>query len=460
MLRLKRTIQPLISEWLNDGHRKYALFISGVRRCGKTINIEYMLNLKRPNNWIGFDLTVKEDMDFLLDATNGSVEIFIAKLKMHMTFTMNKDTIIFIDEIQENIDIHFFIKRYYDYIQKQGLKNNIIASGSYINSVIYVKRFKALTGTIKSLTMYPLSFYEFIQNIFIDDVSKGENLIELIRLSILNKRPLGKKTHVYMLNMLDKYMQVGGFPVNVITFLNNNNNFLLEVNKYSKELIEQQKIDITYGLKDLDKLKIVETFESVKRGFKNKGNKIEKYKFSYIKNDPSKYKGSAAKNINILGKSGTIIPITRISGDELIEDNSNYKLLYCDMSILNNMVDLDMNGANKRGWVGEHFVGLELSKYGYNPLKYWYKEKENTRAKGYELDYLIKYNYPIEVKYRREDFGSISSLKNFNNQWKPLIISLKDFGDESPYYTNIPMYAIWLIEEYIDKNVKNFPLQN
>ena len=150
--------------------------INGVRRCGKTRNITYVLNEHRANNWIGFDLTKPEDLDFLKIATEGGVEEFIQHVTIKADIKLDNETIFFIDEIQQNEQIYFFIKRYHDYISRKGMQNNIIISGSYIDSTIFNNNYKSLTGTTHKVSMYPLSFYEFVNNL-----KNGEQLISLTR---------------------------------------------------------------------------------------------------------------------------------------------------------------------------------------------------------------------------------------------------------------------------------------
>ena len=174
-----------------------------------------------------------------------------------------------------------------------------------------------------------------------------------------------------MLGYLNDYMKVGGFPLNVIKYLEKGLDGINDINEYSKSLIDGQKQDITYGVSPKNALKLQDAYNAIKYGFDNKGDKISKFMFKHLKADPSRYKGSGELNIDILSRSQVVLPVIRTLGNECQEDpKKNYKLLYCDMAILNNMVDINYDEGNNKGWIGEHFVGLELMKYGFGPLKY------------------------------------------------------------------------------------------
>ncbi len=209
---------------------KEILFITGIRRAGKT-TIMYQLISKLINNNINPTdiLFIKVDDLRLKELTYKKIDEIIQEYKI-IKETKSK-TYIFLDEIQELPDWEQYIKTLFDLNKDY----KIIISGS--NSGLLKKNINSyLTGRIITKEIYPFSFKEFLKYNQIN--------IKSIKDIYLNKITILKK--------YKDYIKTGGFP-EVVKAKESLQNEILK-NYFDtilyRDITEKYKVRNTIELKD------------------------------------------------------------------------------------------------------------------------------------------------------------------------------------------------------------------
>ena len=151
---LHRKIEKEIVNWITND--KKALMIDGARQVGKTYIIRKMLE-NMNCEYIEFNLLQTPSIADLL-AKSETVDDMIANLSLFADKPFRRgQTFLFFDEIQEFKELATKIK----FLVDEG-SFRYVFSGSLLG--VELKNIKsAPVGYLKTLTMYPLDFEEFLQ---------------------------------------------------------------------------------------------------------------------------------------------------------------------------------------------------------------------------------------------------------------------------------------------------------
>lgn len=195
---LVRDIQKDLEAW-KDNNSDLVLYVIGARQIGKTTeickfaykNYEQVIYVNLANNNMNeaFEKAVSNS-----DIYFGLIQ-YCRAMKLE-EFENSKNTIIIIDEIQENVKIYNSIRSL-----QSGLICNIAVTGSYLGKTINSKYFKPAGNTLR-IEMLPLSFAEFC-NTF-----DCRNL--LYNIDIHGKDSTENYEKLYQLYSI--YIQIGGYP--------------------------------------------------------------------------------------------------------------------------------------------------------------------------------------------------------------------------------------------------------
>ena len=435
-IMLQRKIEKAIVKWMKDS--KKALLIDGARQVGKTFIIRNVLE-KEKCNYIEFNLLKTPEIIHLLKTCN-SVDDLIINLSLftNKQFIKNK-TYIFIDEIQEFKELTTKIKFWVD----EG-SFRYIFSGSLLG--VELQNIKsAPVGYLKTMTMYPLDFEEFLQI-----YNFTNELKESLYKSYINKIPVNEEVHKRMMNIFNMYLNVGGMPSAVEKFKETKN--LSDVMAEHEDIILQYKKDFTRYESDDKKLLLTKIYDLIPAEL-NSSNK--RFNFSDIKKG-LRYERSEDSFI-WLSSAGAALPTYNISAPTLPlllnEKSSLFKLFLSDVGLLTTLygratkLQLLSNEENiNNGALYENAVAQELKAHGFK--LYYYNSK-----KFGELDFVIEYNgkvLPIEVKSGK-DYQRHSALNNIMEiseyQIKEAII-LSNYNIEvKNNFVYYPIYMLMFIKE-------------
>lgn len=204
---LKRKIEKVIEEHFKSNSSK-VLLIDGARQIGKTYIVRYV-GKKMFKNFIEINM-VEDSLGAKNFANVASIDDFYFRLSILFGSQMGKreDTLVFIDEIQEYPKLLTLLKFLAD-----DNRFAYIASGSLLG-VTLAQTPSIPIGSIRKVRMFPLDFEEFLY-------ANGFNEfgINTIRNKFLNYECLDEITHNKVMDLLKKYLIVGGLPDVVNSFL-------------------------------------------------------------------------------------------------------------------------------------------------------------------------------------------------------------------------------------------------
>ncbi|MGN1276548.1 MAG: ATP-binding protein [Floccifex sp.] len=436
---LQRKIEKNIRKWIKES--KKALLIDGARQVGKTFIIRKVLK-DEGCHYIEFNLLNTPEIVRLLENSE-SVDDMITNLSLFTRQSFIKgETFIFFDEIQEFKELTTKIKFWVD----EG-SFRYIFSGSLLG--VELRNIKSSpVGYLRTFTMYPLDFEEFLQI-----YNFTEDLKDLLYKSFINKIPVNEEIHKRMLNIFKMYLIVGGMPSAVDKFQETKN--LFDVIEEHEDIILQYKKDFTRYEADDKKLLLTRIYDLIPAEL-NASNK--RFNFSDIKKG-LRYERS--KNGLIwLESAGVALPTYNVSAPTLPlllnEKSSLFKLFLSDVGLLTSLYGkatkvqlLSNNFDINNGAIFENVVAQELKAHGFN--LYYYNSK-----KFGELDFVIEYNgkvLPIEVKsgksYQRHSaLNNIMEISNYCIQ-EAFVFSNNnvEVKDNLVYY---PVYMIMFIQEKYD----------
>ena len=450
---LKRKIETYLSDWKKSDNKK-PLVIKGVRQCGKTYIVKTFANDNYENVvYMNFILEPDKKSAF---AGNLDVETIILNLSALIPCSrfVSGKTCIILDEIQECKEARTALKSF----DMDG-RFDIIATGSLLGVEGYGKRKdkdknkgedSVPVGYETLVEMYPLDFEEFLWANGI-----GTNVIETVRACFENETVVPEGIHKAMMELLYRYIIVGGLPEVVNCYLDTKNVELI----YEKQrtLIAEYEEDMVKYAEDSDKPNIRECFESIPRQLA-KENK--KFQYSVVKKGgrASQYSGSLQwlEDAGIAKRCyNTTITELPLSGNSIPDC---FKVYTTDIGILMGMLDYgtqtDILAGNLRGYKGAIFENLMADFLCKSGQKLYYFHKES----GLEIDFLVRFKGEcviIEVKAKTGKAKSMTTvLKNKDVYHVNHGIKLGQYnvGREGSILT-IPLYMGFLIKDKLPVSI-------
>ena len=432
---LHRKIEKKITEWIKDS--KKALLIDGARQVGKTYIIRSVLE-KEGCEYIEFNLLRTPALVELL-AKCDSVDDMITNLSLFAdkTFVKGK-TFLFFDEIQEFKELTTKIK----FLVDEG-SFRYVFSGSLLG--VALKNIKsAPVGYLKTLTMYPLDFEEFLQI-----YNFTADLRTSLYRSFVERVPVNDVVHERMMRIFNMYLNVGGMPAAVEKFRKTRS--LEDVIAEHDDIVMQYKKDFTRYETEERKTYLTQIYDLIPAEL-NDNNK--RFNFADLKKG-LRYSRSE-DNFIWLAQAGVALPVYNVAEPAipllLNEKSSLFKLFLSDVGMLTTLYGratkkqlLSDNSDINNGALYENVVAQELKAHGFK--LYYYNSK-----KFGELDFVIEYKgkiLPIEVKsgksYQRH--SALHNIMEISNYAIEEAFVLSNYNVEVKenlvYY---PIYMLMFIE--------------
>ena len=428
-----------------DNPKKKPLVIQGVRQCGKTYLIEdFAKRYYDDVVYYRFDKETKTKEFFQQDLNPERIikDLGIARgkaIKPH-------ETLIVFDEIQECGNAVTSLKYFYEDTPEY----HIISAGSLLG-VAMKKGASFPVGKVEFLTLYPMSFYEFLY-------AQNEMLADELRKSRLDDS-IWKTFRSELIEKYKDFLVVGGMPEVLQIWLDTKD--ISEVEKKQDEILIGYQKDFVKYAETKDYPKISAVWQSVPGQL---GKENRKFIFSQVK------KGWRAKDLEDaliwLKNSGLIYKVECIEKPNYpissYTDHTFFKLYMSDTGLLRRLADLpasiifDDTSEYKefKGAMAENFVACELkTMYGKirdKDLYYWTADGSGKA----EVDFIVqddeKYIVPIEVKA-----GTVKHARSLTqycakfNPEKPVLTSLDEIKENI-----IPLYAFWKLREWLKNDDK------
>ncbi len=433
---LKRKIEKEITGWIANADK--ALLVYGVRQAGKTFIIRKCLQ-DMGCDYVEFNLIRQPKIVPLLrDAA--SIDDMILKLSLisEKKIVPGK-TWIFFDEIQRYREIVTKIK----FLVEDG-RFHYIMSGSLLGVEIANLK-SAPVGYMKSVTMYPLDFEEFLQ---IFEVSNA--VFSLLSQCFEERKPVDEVIHAKLMEMFHLYLLVGGMPAAVEKYRTTG-----DINAVMEEhlsLVEQYKLDFTQYEQENRRLALTRIYEMIPAELNEKN---KRFKIADIQKD-LRYE-RIQDSFVWLWKAGVALPAFNATEPTvplmLNEKSSLFKLFLSDVGLLTTLYGraaklkiLNKESDINKGAIYENVVAQELAAHGFS--LYYY----NNKKMG-ELDFLIELDgkvLPIEVKSGKdyEKHSALTqALKKEAFHMENAIVFTNENVMEKDRISYLPIYMVMFLKE-------------
>lgn len=414
---LKRKIEDILIKWKNSENHK-PLVIKGIRQCGKTFIVQHFAEANYKSVvYVNFALQPEKATAFI-----GSKEVDV--MMMNLSAIMPEaefiphDTCLILDEIQDCPDARTALKSF-----KIDGRYDVIATGSLLGVKGYGEKLRkeenqqigkdsVPVGYETIVDMYPLDFEEFL---WANGIKQG--IIDTLKNCLQREIPVPSGIHQAMMQLLYRYVVVGGLPGVVNKFLETKH--IGQVGEVFRSIIAEYEDDMVKYADDSDKPHIRECFESIP---KQLAKENKKFQYATIKKGAraSQYFGCLQwlEDAGIIRRCyNTTITELPLSGNAM-EDC--FKVYVTDIGLLVAMLDpgtrSDVLHGNLHGYKGAIFENLMadfLCKKG-KGLYYFHKEF------GLELDFLVRHHgecLPLEVKARSGKAKSLSTVLGNPNHY-------------------------------------------
>jgi predicted AAA+ superfamily ATPase len=429
---MRRYLIDSIKTWKNSPNRK-PLLLYGARQVGKTWLIREFA-ASDYDTLIELNFSTNESLKEIF-AENISPKHIIEQLEIKFNKSIDPNrTLLFFDEIQEAQRAMDSLKAFNELAPEY----HIAAAGSFLG----VMTGRKPVGQTDQLTLYPMSFCEFLEaaghNMLAEAINRGDTKV---------LSGLSSKTET----LLKQYYYVGGMPAAVLEFVSSGD--LNRVREIQNNLLIDYKGDFSKHISVYDFPKVGMLWDSIPVHLTK-----EKKKFVYKEIKTGARAAEFENAMQWLVDTGMVYKINRIENPQIpLTANQSFgffKLYMLDIGLFGAKTEISPRDIfspnvdisdNFNGAMAEQFVCQELKCTRYDSwqtksLFYWSREKSQA-----ELDFLIQYDgeiIPIEVKSARHTKSK--SLQVYSQEYKPkyaVRTSLKNFGVEGNLYS-IPLYMI------------------
>lgn len=429
-----RKINEEFKKWKSD--YKKPLMLVGARQTGKTYILEEFCK-NSFDNYIYINLDKEENIAEIFENTI-EPEIIIEKIEIIKNVVIDpENTILFLDEIQVSERAITSLK----YFCENEKPYKIVCAGSLLG--VKINRFKSSfpVGKVTIKYLYPMDFEEFL-------IALGEDkLIGEIRLHYDSNEALMNPIHEKALDLYKKYLVLGGMPVMINNFKNNDCNIAHVDFELQEQIITSYLADMNKYTENSEGIKNSQIYNSIPKELARTNNT---FKYSIVSKD--------ARRVRYESSLEWLLASNMLLKCELTERNESplkafinsdkFKLYLSDVGLLRSLSNLDyreiVTDQNEmfKGVLTENYIACQL--YPKHKELYYYNFDR------YEIDFLIKLDgdiIPIEVKSGRRTNGrSLSEyIKKYNPKYS-IRISSKNFGFENSI-KSVPLYAVFCINK-------------
>lgn len=404
---LNRKATKALEEWKNNKTTQ-GLLVMGARQVGKTTTIrDFGKTHYKHVAEINFfeNETAKETVSH----AENSEDLLLRLSTLTRTELVPKDTLIFLDEVQECPAILTSLK-----FLLENNRYDVILSGSLLGLDSFPTK-SLPVGYLQTLEMFPLDFEEFCWA-----RSIPKETVQAAKEAFHEKIKVPDYIHTMLSQEFYLYLLVGGMPDAVQAFVHTNS--LQKPRNTQKNIVELYSYDITkYVPQKTEKRQIELIYEMIPEQL-NSENK----RFKYTRLSKNARFANVETAFDWLQASGIALEVCRVTDPvfplKASVNRSSLKLYMNDVGLLTSQLtgDADIEILNKRssmnfGSIFENVSAQELKAHGFS--LYYYNQKKMG-----ELDFLVETKegkvIAIEIKsgkaYKKHSaFSKLLACKNY-----------------------------------------------
>ena len=439
---MERTALQKLADW-DSNKRKKPLIVWGARQVGKTyLILELFAKKYYPNRYVYVDCKKEDEIRAFCSGT-ANAEKIIEYISLRKGQQINEQTLLIFDEVQECPNILSSLK----YFCQDYREIPVIATGSMVRIKLQREthkrgardndKFLFPVGKINQMTVYPMTFDEFLMN-------SNQMLFDAVRNAYERRQPLERQIHELAMEHVYKYLLVGGMPEAVEAYIDGGS--LLESREILKVLYDNYLADMElYQASQESVLRSRALFQNIYREL----NRESKNFSPGLIEEKSKTRDYATSiqwltmahvvNQSFQLKEHVTMPL-------MPDSDSSFRLFLGDIGMFSYQ-----SGINAASFVSserentlsgiffENFVANELIAKEHK-LFYW-RGKSSA-----ELEFIVESDnrlYPIDVKKGRGTLNSLEKFSNHNKFEYAIKVSKNNYGyDREQKLLTIPLYFI------------------
>ena len=392
-----RTILKELNEWKASPFRK-PLVLRGARQTGKTCAVNAFAENYR--QFIALNLEKKDDRNLFLRHSSVSDLLQAAFLRAGKDFSLRRETLIFIDEIQTTREAVEMLR----YFHEEYPEIHVVAAGSLLET-LFCKGISFPVGRVEYRILRPVSFREFLE-------AAGEkNSVEA-----LEQVPPPDFALEHLFGLFHTYSLVGGMPEIVARYVLTGD--LTGLGIVYDSFLASFYDDAEKYARNENQTHIIR--HCIRSSFFEAGTRIKFHGFGASQYG-SREIGDALRILEKALLINLVYPTTQTSAPFAPDIKKSPRLQSLDTGLLNFVCGLrgcligaeDLN-AQYGGKVAEHIVGQEILASGFeaaSSLRFWTRDKAQSSA---EVDFLFPFEgmmIPVEVKSGKN--GRLRSIHQF-----------------------------------------------
>lgn len=456
-LSMERIALQKLIDW-NHNKRKKPLIVWGARQVGKTYLVEEIFaKTYYKNNYIYIDCKKEDEIREFCSAT-ANAEKIIEYISLRKGKQIDENILLIFDEVQECPNIISSLK----YFCQDFREIPVIATGSMVRIKLQREthkrgsnkndKFLFPVGKINQMTIYPMTFDEFLMN-------SNKMLYSAVKTAYENKKPLDIQIHGLAMEQVYKYLLVGGMPEAVDAYIDDGN--LLESREILKVLYDNYLADMElYQASQEAVLRSRVLFQNIYQELNKEAKNFSPgliEKKSRVRDFATSIQWLTMAHIinqSFQLKEHVTMPL-------MPDSESNFRLFLGDIGMFSYQSGINASSfiSNERentlsGIFFENFVANELIAKG-NKLFYW-----RGKASA-ELEFIIESGnnlYPIDVKKSRGTLNSLEKFSNHNKFEYAIKVSKNNYGyNPTQKLLTIPFYFIpFVAKELADGTMDTF----
>lgn len=455
---LKRVIWDELIQWKERRHH-HPLIIRGLRQTGKTYIVK-TFGEENYENVVYLDLRSNKSVHNAFDG-NFDVNRMIISITASETsarFVSGK-TLLILDEIQDCPNARSSLK----YWDLDG-RFDVICTGSFLG----VKGFREPyvrgipVGYEEQITMYPLSFREFLINTGMD-----EKVFDYVSDHLSKKEMIDLTVHESMRNLYLQYLIIGGMPEVVLKFFETRD--LNQVQEIQKRILQSIKDDFgrykdkngNDRVNEVLKLRAEACLNSLPAQL---SKEYKKFQFSLV--DVKGHSPEKADGLQYLEDVGLVVKAYNTRELtyplEAAKISTEFKVFYIDTGLLVSQLGEEVPAkilsgdlGPYKGAIAENMVASALAKNNTN-LYYFHAPSGSP-----ELDFLFEKDGSVGIIECKSTNNRATSMKfvlaNSKKYGKHPAIKIADSNVGSgDSFDSYPLYSLGFIQKQQKQNIIPF----
>ena len=430
-MNIGRNILDELNRWKESRYRK-PLVLQGARQVGKSFILKQFGEKYFENCcYVNFDFEKEHKAEFARTKDPSRIVSYLTAVK-GIDIKPEKTLIIF-DEIQECNDALNSLKYFRELMPEQA----VVCAGSLLGVALKREGASFPVGNVDILTLYPVSFKEFL---VLYNEKLSQFLENFVLTSTLEKIP--EIFHTQLIEAYKIYLCCGGMPETIVRYLETRD--WNEVDTVNNQILTAYMLDFAKHIDSKDIPRLHQLWQNIQD---NLAKEDRKFKYSLIEKNA---RGRDYENsIEWLVLSGLVNRIFEISTLRLplssCKNSNAFKLYFADSGLLRTKFRLaptTVLQGNRlftefKGILTENYVLQSLIRQFGNDIFYWNSGNQAEIEFVFQRSEMI---IPVEAKSALST--KAKSLSEYRKKYLPELsirFSLKNV-EKNDDLLNFPLY--------------------